>query len=353
MDNITENNRLLWVDITRIIAIIAVVAIHVEDSFIFYWNKIPLTDWWASNIYNGLIRFPVPLFIIVSGYMLLDKQEDDRVFFSKRFSKVVIPLVAWSMIYWIFVNNYNIYSVFTVDFVQRFLADKIFFHLYFLYIIIGLYLITPLLRRILEHANMYDVRYFLTLWFFFSPIRQFIGLFGYNISIPIEAATGSIGLYIIGYAIKKTRITKKMIYLSIVLIAVSVIITIIGTYILTNKNGHYYDESFSNLSLTSATYAACLFILIHEALSNITLTGVWSKCGKVISTIGGATMGIYLVHPILLHYVRTGVLGVHLLSVNVLSPIFSVPLVTFLLVVSSLVIVVILRKIPLFGKIVP
>jgi Acyltransferase family. len=182
---------------------------------------------------------------------------------------------------------------------------------------------------------MYDVRYFLILWFIFSPISQFIGLFGYNISIPIEAATGSIGLYIIGYAIKKTRITKKMIYLSTVLIAFSVIITIIGTYILTNKNGHY-DESFSNLGLTSATYAACLFILIHEAFSHISLTGVWSKCGNVISTIGGATMGIYLVHPLLLHYVRTGVLGVRLLSVNVLSPIFSVPLVTFLLVVSSL-----------------
>ncbi|RPJ74533.1 MAG: hypothetical protein EHM20_10445, partial [Alphaproteobacteria bacterium] len=116
---------------------------------------------------------------------------------------------------------------------------------------------------------------------------------------------------------------------------------------------HYYDESFSNLSLTSGTYAACLFILIHEAFSRISLTGILSKCGNVISTIGGATMGIYLVHPILLHYVRTGVSGVHLLSVDVLSPIFSVPLVTFLLVVSSIVIVVILQKIPLFGKIVP
>lgn len=352
MDSIAENNRLLWVDITRLIAITSVVAIHVEDYFIFYWSKISLIDWWASNIYNGFIRFSVPLFIILSGYLLLDKQEDDQIFFSKRFNKVVIPLISWSMIYWIFKNNYSVHSIFTVEFVQRLLSDKIFFHLYFLYIIVGLYLITPLLRRVLKHASMYDIQYFLILWFFFSLISQITVLIGYNIGIPVDGATGNIGLYILGFAIKKTQITDKMKYLSIVLIAVSIITTIIGTYILTKNSGHY-NESFSNLSLTSAIYATCLFILIREAFGRILLADKWSKYGNVISTIGGATMGIYLIHPLLLYYVHKGILGIHLLSTNVLSPIISVPLVTFLLIVSSLMIVMILQKIPLFGKIVP
>jgi surface polysaccharide O-acyltransferase-like enzyme len=118
LDNIARNDRLLWVDITRIIAIIAVVAIHVEDAYIFSWNKISMIDWWISNIYSGMIRFPVPLFIILSGYLLLDKQEDDRIFFSKRFSKVVIPLVAWSMIYWVFAKGFDVSGIFSVDFAQ-------------------------------------------------------------------------------------------------------------------------------------------------------------------------------------------------------------------------------------------
>lgn len=382
MDNITKNDRLIWVDITRIIAIIAVVAIHVDDAFIFSWTKISWTNWWISNVYSGLIRFPVPLFIILSGYLLLDKQEDDRIFFSKRFSKVVIPLVAWSIIYWTFTNKYNTFSIFTVDFaqrlltdtanfhlyslniihvfsistvdfVQRFLADKIYFHLYFLYIILGLYLITPLLRRILAHATMYDIRYYLILWFFFSPVSQLLGLFKYNIGIPVEAATGSLGLYIFGYAVKKTRITNKIIYLSVVLIAVSVIVTIFGTYILTSKSGRY-DQSFTGwLSITSVIYAACLFVWIREAFGRFSMTGIWSRCGKVLRVIGGASMGIYLVHPMLLHFVFTGISGVHLLSATVLNPLFSVPLVTFLLVVSSLVIVLFLQKTPLLRMIVP
>jgi surface polysaccharide O-acyltransferase-like enzyme len=257
------------------------------------------------------------------------------------------------MIYWIFTQKYNVSSIFTIDFVQRFLADKIYFHLYFLYIILGLYLITPILRRILANATMYDIRYYLILWLFFSPISQLIGLFKYNIGIPVEAATGALGLYVIGYKIKKTRITKRIMCLSGVLIAVSIIVTILGTYILTSKSGHY-DGSFTGwLSITSVIYAAGLFIWILEVFSRFSMTGVWSRFGKVISLIGGASMGIYLVHPILLRFILDGISGVHLLSIEILNPLLSVPLVTFLIVVSSLVVVLLLQKVPLLRMIVP
>ena len=352
MDNITKNNRLVWVDITRIIAIIAVVAIHIEDSFIYSWNKIPLTDWWASNIYNGFIRFPVPIFIILSGYLLLDKQEDDRIFFSKRFSKVVIPLVAWSMIYWVFTHDYNVLSLFTATFVQRLLADDIFFHLYYLYVILGLYLITPLLRRILVSASTYDIRYYFVLWLFFAPITRLLGLFGYNIGIPLGAVTLNLGFFLIGYVIKKTRITNKTIYFSGLLVIVSIIVTIIGTYFFTGQSGDIYSSFNSLFAITSVTYAPGLFILIQATFSRFSL-GIGSKSGNLINAIGRATMGIYLLHPILLHFIVHGVSGIHLLSVNVLNPILSIPLVTFLLVVSSLIIVLILQKIPLLRMIVP
>jgi len=352
LDNITKNNRLLWVDITRIIAIIAVVAIHVEDSFIFSWNRIPLTDWWASNIYNGFIRFPVPIFIILSGYLLLDKQEDDKIFFSKRFSKVVIPLVGWSMIYWVFTHEYNVYSLFTATFVQRLLADDIFFHLYFLYIIIGLYLITPLLRRILVHASTYDLRYYFVLWLFFAPISRILGLFGYNIGISLGAVSLNLGLFLIGYIIKKTRITDKTVFLSGLLVTVSIVITIVGTYFFTSKSGDVRSSINSLFVITSVTYAIGLFIIIRAIFSRFSLSA-GSKSGNLISACGRATMGIYLVHPMLLYVIVHGVSGIHLLSVTVLSPILSIPLVTFLLVFSSLIIVLILQKIPLLRMIVP
>ena len=355
MENVIQKrvtkNRYLWVDLIRIIAIFAVVAIHV-DNFGFSWNKISWIDWWMSNVYNAMIRFAVPILFILSGYLLLDKQEDDRIFFSKRFSKVVIPLVAWSMIYMVFANNYNIFSIFTVDFVQKFLSNKIFYHLYFLYYIIGLYLITPLLRRILAHANMSDIRYYLTLWFLFTPVNQLIGFFGYSIGIPVEAATGNLGLYIIGYAIKKTQITDKLIYLSGVIVATSLMIMIFGSYIMSMNSGKF-DTFLTSTSITQTTYAICLFILLRKALDHMTLTTWCMNIENIISAVAEASMGIYLVHPILLHYVQHGLFGVFLLSPSFLSPIISVPLVTVLLFVVSLIIIIIMQKIPLIRKIVP
>lgn len=77
------------------------------------------------------------------------------------------------------------------------------------------------------------------------------------------------------------------------------------------------------------------------------------KIEKVITVIAEASMGIYLIHPMLLYYIRNGVFGVFLLSPSFLSPIVSVPLVTALLFVVSLIIVITMQKIPLIRKIVP
>ncbi len=351
-------NRYLWADLIRIIATFAVVAIHVNTNFIYSWNKIPWVDWWISDIYDAMIRFAVPVFIILSGYLLLDKQEDDWVFFSKRFGKVFVPLVAWSMIYWIFVNNYDVFSVFTIDFVRRFLADTIYYHLYFLYIIIGLYLITPLLRRILANANMHDIYYFLMLWFLFTPFRQLIGLFGYNFEIPLEAVTGYLGYYIIGYAIKKTRITDKIIYLSGIMAVTSIMGTIVGSYILSMNSGKFEPFFTYGLSITTVVYSICLFIFLREVLDHMIVSTAIMNIKNIINAVASASMGIYLIHPILLWYVSNGLFDVFLLPASfptpsVLSPIIYVPLVTVLLVVVSLILVIIMQKIPLIRKIVP
>ncbi len=90
MENVIQRplsrNRDLWADLIRIVAIFSVVAIHV-DTFGPSWGKIPWMDWWAANVYNAIIRFAVPILFILSGYLLLDNQEDDRVFFQKGLAR--------------------------------------------------------------------------------------------------------------------------------------------------------------------------------------------------------------------------------------------------------------------------
>ncbi|WP_410509467.1 acyltransferase family protein [Methanosarcina hadiensis] len=344
-------NRYLWVDLIRITAIFAAVAIHV-DNFSSSWNQIPWMDWWAANVYNAIIRFAVPILFVLSGYLLLDKQEDDLAFFSKRLRKVVIPLIAWSMIYMIFSNKYDVFSIFTEDFVQRFLANRVFYHLHFLYSIIGLYIITPVLRRVLAHVTMHDIYFFLALWFLFTPFNQLIQFFGYDIGIPLEIATGNLGLYIAGHAIKNTRITSKIIFLSFMVVTGSIMLMSFGTYFMSLSIGEY-DNQFMSMNITQTMYAICLFILLREAAERMSLVTPSIMC-KIINAVAGASLGIYLIHPMLLHYyVHYRLYDVFLLSPSYLGLALFIPMVTALLFIASLIIVTIMKKIPLVRIIVP
>jgi surface polysaccharide O-acyltransferase-like enzyme len=350
MESITKNNRFLWADMIRIIAIIAVITNHTVAQFLFDWNKISLINWLIADIYGALIRFAVPVYVILSGYLLLDKQEEDRVFFSKRFYKVLIPLLAWSIIYMLYKTNYDISILFSTVFVKQLLAEDVYFHLYFLYIIIGLYVITPLLRRILAHATMSDVYYYLIIWFMVTPVIQLVAIFGYYINLPVEAATGYLGYYILGYAIKKTQIADKIIYISGILAAISLIGIVVGTYIMTKNIGQLNNSFTYGLTITTVIYSSSLFILLRESLSRLTVTEKWQK---IIIIISGATLGIYLIHPIFLTFILNGVFGIHLLSEKVLSPVISVPLAVLLVFIVSLISILILQKIPLVKIIVP
>lgn len=93
--------RIISVDFIRIIAAIEVVAIHVTDVLIAYKNYFGGLSWWYATFINGLSRMSVPLFIIVSGYLLLDEyhKESDRTFLKKRLRRVGIPLLIWSVFY--------------------------------------------------------------------------------------------------------------------------------------------------------------------------------------------------------------------------------------------------------------
>lgn len=83
------SKRFFWADLIRTIAIILVVMVH-SITLPDKWTTIPL-DWWLSSIfYNTLGHMAVPMFVMLSGALLLGKEESYRQFFSKRVIKIMI-----------------------------------------------------------------------------------------------------------------------------------------------------------------------------------------------------------------------------------------------------------------------
>ncbi len=95
----SEKKIIYWADLIRVIAIFLVVVIHVSGQVTNVWGKIPTLEWMIGNIYGGIARVAVPLFFMISGYLLLPRSESLGSFYTKRMPRVVIPFVVWSVIY--------------------------------------------------------------------------------------------------------------------------------------------------------------------------------------------------------------------------------------------------------------
>src|SRR5262249_34120842 len=145
-DPIGRPGTILWIDLIRTVAIFLVVLVHVSGQLTTAWGKVPNDQWIIANLYGGIARVSVPLFFMISGYLLLPRSESLRAFYTKRMTRILIPFVVWSLIYlgWYCGNHAK---ACTPSFVaDLWMVQGTYYHLWFLYSLISIYLILPLLR---------------------------------------------------------------------------------------------------------------------------------------------------------------------------------------------------------------
>jgi len=142
-------NRLREVDFIRAFAALSVVAIHVTGSYIYSSS--------GAFLWNLTMRYAVPLFIILSGFVLFQSEKNKKsfscvTFWSKRLKKILIPYVLWNMIYMIYFSRHDMVKItgnisgFLKDLGINSLTGKGTYHLYFMLIVLQLYLFYPLIR---------------------------------------------------------------------------------------------------------------------------------------------------------------------------------------------------------------
>ena len=143
----------VWLDNSRIVAVFAVILLHTAGIVV---NESDLGSeyWWIGNLYDSLVRWCVPVFLMVSGALLLDpnKDEDLGTFYIKRASRILVPVLFWSAFFllWAIVKG-NLASL--ADLSARLLSGKPHYHMWFLYMIVPLYLFAPFFRKIVANSN--------------------------------------------------------------------------------------------------------------------------------------------------------------------------------------------------------
>ena len=161
----TKSNRIVYLDVLRVIACFSVIMVH--SCAQYFVKDIGSFNFWVGNIFDGLARIGVPLFIMISGALMLDKNYQ---FSTQKLIKHIIKMIAffafWSVFYCFMfkiVGSIIIKheSIDIINIIGSLIKGH--YHLWFVYLIIGLYLIVPLLRLWVNDTNKKYVEYFIIL----------------------------------------------------------------------------------------------------------------------------------------------------------------------------------------------
>ena len=320
--------RIVWVDLLRLIAIFMVICIHCADPFNVSpeARSNPDYNFWGS-LYGSFLRPCVPLFVMITGLLLLPVKMSIGDFYKKRLLRIAVPFLVWSVLYNLFpwfigvlglpattVSNVFAYAGSDVslsfsDAFKNILLIPFQFNVYtvpmwYIYMLIGLYLYMPFFSVWVEKCPLIQKRIFLFIWgitLFMPYVYQFyshdvFGMCAWNSFSTFYYFSGVNGYLLLGhYLVKDVKewSWSKTTALSIALFAVGYIATYLGfKYMTANPNCTEPEMELFFLYCTPnvALMTFALFIFVRKikierswvikALANLT------KCG----------LGIYLIH---------------------------------------------------------
>lgn len=148
-----ENN----LELLRVIACIMVITIHVSALYVIKYIEEPNIKFTVGSFYDSLARPAVPIFVLLSGRFALsnEKNVDKKYYYKKIFKRIINPTIIWSAIYFLFyyvliIGNFIISGKLEKVLVpiKAWIIGAPYYHLWYLYMSIGLYLLVPYLLQL-------------------------------------------------------------------------------------------------------------------------------------------------------------------------------------------------------------
>lgn len=347
------NQRLIWIEAIRFIAIFAVVVLHSASPLLSMYPEVIMKNWYVANIYDSVVRMGVPLFFMISGFLLLRKyDEDNKVFFTKRIHKVIIPMLAWAFIYILFIKYVQEKDINIIKRMIVALNMYTYYHLWFLYTLLGLYLVTPFLRIIIKYSSKKLLYYFLGLWLihvFIIPMINKLGHVSFQSHLPIF--TESLGYFVLGYVLANFRYSKKIFYIALLAFVISTISVIMATYIFTINLGAFDSSFYGAEGGFGIIQAISTFIMIKYSFCD-SHNELSLKSVKIIKYFSTTSFGIYLIHPIFIAIFEKGYFG-FIIDIKTGDAFYLIPTLAILTFVFSSITVYMMQKIPYIKNIVP
>lgn len=343
-----SDKRIAYLDLLNIIAIISVIAMHCNG--IVHGNP-NIKAWNTSLIVECICYFAVPIFFMISGANLMKYREryNTKEFFKKRCLKVLIPFIAWAIIMFIFkifiTKSISIETINTpIKFLNAFFSNKEEATYYFMFEILGIYLVMPLLSLLAKDEYKKTLWLIVGLYFVFNAtLPNLFALVGIKWYTGFGMPLSGYAIYVIlGYLLSKEELDNKWKILIYVGAVFGILYRYITTFILSKSAGQVIKTTWGYSSWHCMLLTVSVFIIIKD----LKIEEINDTAKTIMAKIAQCSFGIYLIHMIVKAcYIKV-------FNINTLSWYFRTFGVLGIYIIS-LVGVMLMKKIPILRKILP
>lgn len=343
-----HNDRKQYIDFLRAFATIGVIFIHVSANN--WYGNIGTNDWIAFSIYEGLFKIAVPIFFMISGCLFLNSQKERSIaeLFKNYIGRLIIFLIFWAIIYKLiqFPQNEMTFWENLRNALIEILNGQTQSHLWFVYAIIGMYLLVPLLRPVMKNTSKTTVLYLLIICIVFGSLYEFFAQYGMMMwltnnlnKIKSGFSVGYVGYFLLGAYLDRYNIEKKYrpcIYiLGILGSAFSIGMVIFDCISTQTLNERFWSYTMPGMYLAS--------IAVFTLVRNMKVKN--TEVIRVVHFISNNSLGIYGVHfAIIIFLWRVG------FDTFSFAGVLSVPVISLIVLLLSLMVAYLLKKIPVVGK---
>ena len=348
-NKLVNPERIDYFDLLRILGSFSVIFTHVSGQ---NWNTRPIKshEWKIFSFYDGISRFGVPIFFMISGTLFLRKNISFSNLFKKYIKNIIIHLIFWSFFYSLrkkIIENYT-YKAMLLLFLNGY------YHLWYLFRICGLYLVTPFLKEFTknEKFTLYLILNFI-FGFLFINILSFLLYYSKEYHNIIKQILNKIGIdyflnssifyYMFGFYINKKNIRLFLRIIIYILGICGMIFTPEMTYYISFKTNKKIEFLFSSNSINVFFMSISIFTFFKYNFNGLKNK---KRVKEFIEKLARLTFGIYIIHPFVMEELNMRI------KLNTLSfdPLYSIPINSLITFIISLLIVHFFKFIPIINQ---
>ena len=288
----TKKERIFYYDFLRAFAIIAVIICHVNH---FFGPLVGTTQIVAQMTFHDIGRIGVPIFLMISGALILNRPYPDLTeFLKKRFTRIIYPFIFWIILILVQLQYYRYNEAFLWN---TFIGEPSI--TWYFWVLIGIYLFLPVLNSFVKEYGESGLKYFLSIWFILMILKTF-NAYPLWTNYDLSYFAGYVGYPVLGYylANKEFKISDS----KVCLLGLITLISSLSVFVYLNYfNSPYISMIYQNVPIIFMGTGLFLFVKYLDKLNKFNSIKD-NFIGKAIISLSVCSYGMYFSHVLVVKF---------------------------------------------------